>query len=109
MFTLFRKKEKFSLPELSEKIGEVRATFGNLSPKQTIKILIDVAKVWTYDYKERAPFIQELFDLLPKKSQDILLDFIKKSLPNSDSDNDLPHAICKLEKEKLEEILLLVA
>ena len=105
MFTLFQKKEKFFLPEFSVRAEGVRATIGPLQPKELFKILIDVAKTWTYDYEERAPFIQELFDTLPKKSQEILLDFIQKSLPGSNPTKDFPHAICQIQKEKLDEVL----
>ena len=106
---LFRKKEQFSLPEFSERVDELRPYLKQMDVKKKVVALIDVSKVWTYDYDERKEFMQELFDALPEGTQVSMLEFLSKCIPNRDISKDIPLALSQIKKEKLDEFTTLIA
>lgn len=102
LFSIFKHKQ-LSLPEFSEKVGAVRPYLSSMGSHEKLQILIDVSKVWTYDYDERKAFMQELFDLLSKDVQASLIELLKECIPGRDITEDVPLALSQIKKEKLDE------
>lgn len=107
--SLFKKKETFSLPEFSERASKLRPFLNQMDVKKKVSSLIDVSKVWTYDYDERKEFMQELFDALPEKTQSSMIEFMSNCIPNRDVSKDIPLALSQIKKEKLNEFISLIA
>ena len=103
LFSFFNSKEG-SLPEFSERADALRPTLSSMSSEQLLKVLIEVSKVWTYDYEERKPFMQELFDRLPQKMQVSLIACLTDCLPGREVSRDIPLALSQVKKEKLVEM-----
>jgi hypothetical protein len=109
LFSLFRHKKFYPLPAFSERVAALRPHFGSMGAQKRVEALIDVSKVWTYDYDERKEFMQELFDLLPKEVQTSLIEFLTKCIPDRDITQDIPLALSQVKKEKLAEFATLIA
>jgi hypothetical protein len=109
LFSLFKHKEFYPLPEFSERVATLRPRLGSMGAQKRVEALIDVSKVWTYDYDERKEFMQELFNLLPKEIQSSLTEFLTKCIPSRDITQDIPLALSQVKKEKLAEFVTLIA
>ena len=109
LFSFFKYKASYSLPEFSERVETLRSHLRSMGAQQRVKALIDVSKIWTYDYDERKEFMQELFRLLPKEVQSSLTEFLTKCIPGQDITQDIPLALSQVKKEKLAEFANLMS
>ncbi len=109
LFPLFKREESYPLPEFSERVANLRPYLGSMGAQRQVEALIEVSKVWTYDYDERKEFMQELFNLLPKEVQSSLTEFLTKCIPGQDITQDIPLALSQVKKEKLAEFVTLIA
>ena len=104
---IFRRKPPFSLPEFNQRVDELRPYLREMDVEKKIKTLIDVSKVWTYEYDERKGFMQEVFDTLPEGTQSSMVEFLSDCLPDQEVSQDIPLALSQIEKEKLDEFITL--
>ncbi len=109
LLSLFRHKNSYPLPPFSERVATLRPYLGSMGAQKRVEALIDVSKVWTYDYDERKEFMQELFNFLPKEIQSSLIDFLSKCIPGRNIVQDIPLALSEVKKEKLAEFVTLIA
>lgn len=101
LFPLFKHKKAFYLPEFSIRQEALRLRLSSMGVKERVEALINVSKVWTYDYDERKELVQELYDLLPEPVQNSLIDFLSEHIFGQEIAGDIPHALHQVEKEKL--------
>ena len=107
LLSLFKHKGHYPLPEFSERVAALRPHLDSMETRKRVEALIDVSKVWTYDYEERKEFMQELFNLLPQEVQSSLTEFLTKCIPDRDITLDILLALSQVEKEKLAEFATL--
>jgi len=106
--SLFKHKGSSYLPDFSVRAETLRPLLPSMGAKEKLQALIDVSKVWTYDYDDRKELMQELFEYLPKEVQTSLIEFLTECVPGQDINQDIPLALSQVKKEKLTEFATLL-
>lgn len=108
MFGLLKRLrgEAEELPSFEVKAEPYRRHMHDMAPKEQVALLFDVAKVWTYAYEERAPFMEEIIHVLPQEVKDKLIEFLSRIVPGWNVSEDLPKALSVAKKESLEDFTI---
>ena len=107
LFNLFKSDRHH--PEFEEKAEELRQELNSKNSYQLLELLIEVSKVWNYDFDERKDLMQELFDRLPKRVQEPLISYLSEKQKGFDVSSDIPYALSQAKKDELQLLLEMIS